>query len=193
MPNWCMNSVTFRGPRHKIQDFESFLEKNEGKDWFDFFIQPPQEVIDDGSARYAWNIENYGCKWNCDVLDGWQVDQATDEISFSFDSPWAPPIELYTMIHQSGEFEIHANYHEEGMAFVGEFVDGIDDQYEYQDLDDLDDIPEHIVEYWNLRQLLEDRMDMDNYDVDDDDDDSSTDETTTADDVDAYKLPPHTD
>jgi hypothetical protein len=44
------------------------------------------------------------------------------------------------------------------MAFVGEFVDGSDDCYEYEDLDSLDYIPEHLIEDWNLRDLLEDRM-----------------------------------
>ena len=47
--------------------------------------------------------------------------------------------------------------HEEGMQFVGEFVDGDDESYEYTDLDSLDDIPESIVEHWNLREMFEER------------------------------------
>ena len=54
-----------------------------------------------------------------------------------------------------------SNYHEEGMAFVGKFEYGSNDSYEYSDLESLDDIPEDIVDEWNLREMLEDREEWD--------------------------------
>jgi hypothetical protein len=33
---------------------------------------------------------------------------------------------------------------------VGQYIDGIDECYEYQDKDDLDLIPEELVDHWNL-------------------------------------------
>jgi hypothetical protein len=36
-----------------------------------------------------------------------------------------------------------------------EFVDGSDDYYEYQSLEDLDELPEHLVEEWNLVEQME--------------------------------------
>ena len=120
---------------------------------FTYFKPLPESLKNDG--WYEWSIENWGCKWNCDAQDWQRVDENT--ISFWFDSPWGPPIALYQTMTDM-DFLVEASYHEEGMAFVGEFVDGFDETYEYSDLDSLDDIPEHIIEKWNLRDLLEDRM-----------------------------------
>ena len=143
MPNWCNNSFKVEGDKESIDKFEAFLNEKNGKDWFDFFAPTPVELKEDG--WYEWNVSNWGCKWNCDAQD-WTRDGNT--ISFWFDSPWGPPVELYYKIEQAG-LTVTAEYMEEGMRFVGEFVDGSDETYEYQDVEDLDNIPEHLVENWN--------------------------------------------
>ena len=155
MPNWCYNNITLRGPQSEIDRIEKFLEERKGKNWFDFFRAMPDEIREHKDEWYGWNLENYGCKWNCDANDWQRIDENT--ISFWFDSPWGPPLALYEFMVDE-EFDVRASYHEEGMAFVGEFVDGFDNCYEYEDLDSLDYIPEHLIEDWNLRDLLEDRM-----------------------------------
>ena len=76
-------------------------------------------------------------------------------VTFWFDSAWAPPIALYEYIELNSPLIIKASYNECGMGFVGEFVDGSDDYYEYSDMDDLENIPEHLVEEWNLVEMLE--------------------------------------
>ena len=152
MPNWCNNTIEIHAEKEMIDAFESYLSENDGKDWFTFFKPLPENLKDDG--WYEWSIENWGCKWNCDAQDWQRVDENT--ITFWFDSPWGPPITLYETMSEM-EYQINASYHEEGMAFVGEFVDGFDENYEYSDLDSLDDIPEHLVEQWNLREMLMDR------------------------------------
>ncbi len=43
------------------------------------------------------------------------------------------------------------------MQFVGRVVDGEDECYEFQTLEDLDDIPEDIVTHWGIRDMMEDR------------------------------------
>lgn len=149
MPNWCNNSFSVEGEKEAIDKFEAFLNEKNGKDWFDFFAPTPVELKEDG--WYEWNVSNWGCKWNCDAQD-WTREG--DKISFWFDSPWGPPVELYYKIEQAG-LTVKAEYMEEGMRFVGEFVDGSDETYEYQDVDDLDDIPEHLVENWNLHDQFE--------------------------------------
>ena len=188
MPNWCNNTITIRGEKEDIDRLESFLNENGGKEWFDFFLPCPQELKDGGpvgfSAEpsekdkellekygatdwYSWSVENWGCKWNCDAQD-WSRDG--DSISFWFDSPWGPPTELYSFICNDTDFDVEAGYHEEGMCFVGRFVDGEDESYEYSDVGSLDDIPEDIVEDWNLREMLEERADWEEeYEEDDDD------------------------
>lgn len=172
MPNWCNNTITIRGEKEDIDRFESFLNEKNGKEWFDFFQPCPQELQDGGpvgfndaprpdlvekygsSNWYDWSVNNWGCKWNCDAQDWTRED---DSISFWFDSPWCPPIGLYSFISNDTDFAVDAGYHEEGMCFVGRFVDGEDECYEYSDVDSLDDIPESIIDNWNLREMLEER------------------------------------
>lgn len=168
MPNWCNNSITVKGDTESIDNFEKFLKDGNGKEWFDFILPCPQELKDVGAVSfhekqneellqkyghadwYSWSLENWGCKWNCDAQD-WDRDD--DTITFWFDSPWGPPINLYFEMVNQG-FDVEAYYHEEGMAFVGRFVDGIDESYEYSDLESLDDIPDDIVEYWGIRDRM---------------------------------------
>jgi hypothetical protein len=112
---------------------------------------------------YSWSVDNWGCKWNCDAQD-WTVDDYDDEnlsIKFWFDSPWGPPVALYEFISQDDSMTIFGNYHEEGMAFVGRYEYGSDESYEYSDLESLDNIPEDIVDEWNLREMLEERAEWD--------------------------------
>lgn len=149
MPNWCSNTFKVSGTEEEINSFENFLNEKDGKQWFDFFVKPADENSDDW---YSYNLENYGCKWNCDAQD-WQRDG--DTIQFWFDSPWGPPTKLYDLIQEQGMM-VDAQYMEEGMCFVGEYVDGIDETYEFKEPSDLDDIPEHLVEDWNLRDRFED-------------------------------------
>jgi len=152
MPNWCNNTIVIRADKNEIDNFEAFLNENEGKNWFDYFRPLPEGLNE--NSWYEWAISNWGCKWNCDAQD-WSRE-GNETISFWFDSPWGPPIALYEYMVEL-EFDVDAMYHEESMCFVGEFVDGFDDYYEYRDLDSLEYIPEDLIEHWNLREMIEDR------------------------------------
>jgi hypothetical protein len=182
MPNWCNNSVTIRGEEKDLDEFEKFLNDKNGKDWFDFFLPCPQELKDGGpvgfsaepdenakaltekygaSDWYTWSVDNWGTKWNCDAQDWTRND---DSITFWFDSAWAPPTELYKYIYRDTDFAIDAEYHEEGMCFVGRFIDGEDETYEYSDLDSLNEIPDDLIDNWNLREMLEERAEWEEED-----------------------------
>ena len=41
------------------------------------------------------------------------------------------------------------------MGYVGKYADGVDNYYEFSDLASLDNIPEDIVENWNLKENLQ--------------------------------------
>lgn len=168
MPNWCNNSVTITGNKEQIDKFEKFLNEKNGKDWFDFFAECPEELKSVDSPNngpsaekliekyghsdwYSWAVDNWGTKWNCDAQD-WNRDG--DSISFWFDSAWSPPTNLYEKI-TNDDYDVEAYYLEEGMQFVGKFSDGFDDFYEYSNSEDLADIPDDIVDNWNLRESLE--------------------------------------
>lgn len=166
MPNWCNNSFEISGDDEQLDAFEKFLNDNKGKDWFNFFKPIPPE-FQGGEKWYAWSIENWGCKWNCDAQD-WVREG--DTIRFWFDSPWGPPTVLYREIMNQGYF-VDAYYLEEGMGFVGRFEGGYDDynEFDLSDPDSLDMIDEEILEYWNLRERQQDWMD-ENEPMDEDDD-----------------------
>lgn len=186
MPNWCSNTIRVTGETAEIDRFENFLEEKNGKGWFDFFRPCPEELATGesvgfqdepkpdfmekyGAANwYDWNVQNWGCKWNCDAQD-WNRED--DTISFWFDSPWGPPTELYNFIVNELDMQVAASYNEEGMAFVGEFVDGenFTYEYDYDDIDSLNDVPEHLVEEWNLRDSLESYQEMQDEDDEDND------------------------
>ena len=168
MPNWCNNSTTISGNKEQIDKFEAFLNEKSGKEWFDFFLPCPKELTDVDSPNktdnvneliekyghgdwYSWSVENWGTKWNTDAQD-WSRDD--DSISFWFDSAWAPPTALYDKITAEG-YDVEAYYLEEGMGFVGKYSEGADEYYEYTDSESLNDIPEDIVDNWNLRENLE--------------------------------------
>jgi hypothetical protein len=90
-----------------------------------------------------------------------------DKISFWFDSPWSPPTELYNKIQEQGLI-VNAQYMEEGIGFVGEYVDGIEETYEFENESDLNDVPERLVEYWNLRDHF-DNWDDEEFEEEDED------------------------
>ena len=192
MPNWCNNSITVKGDTESIDKFQKFLDDKNGKEWFDFILPCPEELKNVGDVSfhdkrneelmakygyqdwYSWSLDNWGCKWNCDAQD-WDRDE--DTITFWFDSPWGPPIALYEEMENQG-YEVEAHYHEEGMAFVGRFSYGSDENYEYSDIESLDDIPEELVEYWGIRDRMLDDAEW-NEELDWNNDDDEPDDFTS--------------
>jgi hypothetical protein len=151
MPNWCSNTLEVSHSKEKIDALESVLNDTKGENFFDFFVEPATKESD----WYNYNLENYGCKWNCNAHSWERTSDNT--ILVLFDSPWGPPIQLYENM-LTGDYEVYAEYYECGMAFVGRYSNGVDETYEYSDLDSLDNIPEDLVESWAIRELL---MEMD--------------------------------
>ncbi len=156
MPNWCSNTIEIEGTKEQINKFVSFLDEQGGKEWFTFFKPTPPELKEEG--WYEWNIENWGTKWNCDAQDWVKVENPNEDessVTFWFDSAWSPPTALYEFIESISTMNIKASYNEGGMGFVGEFVDGVDECFNYESLEDLEDIPEHLVDEWNLVEQME--------------------------------------
>lgn len=152
MPNWCANNVAFYGKEEDITMLHKHLQETDGKNWFNFFYPCPQKLLEE-EKWYEWCIQNWGTKWNCDASD-WQISENGRELSFWFDSAWTPPVNLYQFIEEFTNLTVIAQYHEEVMCFVGQYADGIDECYEYSDVDSLELIPEHLIEDWNLYEIV---------------------------------------
>ena len=183
MPNCCSNTIEIEGTKEQINAFVSFLEEQNGKNWFNFFRPCPQELVDTVSGFvgedkqsvheaqqksniekyghadwHSWSIDNWGTKWNCDAQDWMKIENPSEDqasVTFWFDSAWSPPTALYEFIESNSEFIVTASYLEEGMSFVGQFSGGMDECYEFSDLDSLEEIPEELVDEWNLVELVE--------------------------------------
>ena len=183
MPNWCNNTIEIEGTKEQINAFVSFLDEQSGKNWFNFFRPCPQELVDTVSGFvgedkqsahetqqkmniekhghadwYSWSVDKWGTKWNCDAQDWVKVENPNADqssVTFWFDSAWSPPTALYEFIESNSEFIVTASYLEEGMSFVGQFSGGIDECYEFSDAESLEDIPEELVDEWNLAELVE--------------------------------------
>jgi len=183
MPNWCNNTIEIEGTKEQINAFVSFLDEQSGKNWFNFFRPCPQELVDTVSGFvgedkqsahetqqkmniekhghadwYSWSVDKWGTKWNCDAQDWMKVENPNEDqasVTFWFDSAWSPPTALYEFIESNSELSVTASYLEEGMSFVGQFSGGIDECYEFSDLDSLEAIPEELVDEWNLAELVE--------------------------------------
>lgn len=172
MPNWCANNLEIKSTKENILAIETALDDCKGKNFFDIFV-PNSEQAGQGDDWYSYNLETYGCKWNCDAND-WIVSENHDRITIQFDSPWGPPVALFEKLFDEG-YEINAQYFEPGMCFVGEFVDGIDCYYEYTDCTSetvTEEVPYHLLENWGIVEMLQDNEE--NQMDEEEEDDSST-------------------
>lgn len=153
MPNWCDNSVTLRSTKENIDALEKVLENKEDQQVFQHLHPRPATEEENW---YNWNIENWGTKWDISVID-WSR-YGDNEIWISFDTAWAPPIGVYQHLHNKG-WSVEAFYHESGMCFCGQWVDGEDDYYEYDsdDLKSLEALPNDLQEFTGLIDYYHDR------------------------------------
>ena len=163
MPNWCYNSVTLTTESVEDADnFEAFLNSlSESKEFTEpgilgYFLPRPKDEDDNW---YGWNVENWGTKWDVSECDWERVDNT---FYLNFNTAWGPPTASYEHIQDEGMWDVEAFYEEPGMCFVGRFQDGIDESYEY-DFDDenwSDGIPEDLIEFAGLDVSYEDYVDM---------------------------------
>ena len=155
MPNWCSNSLQITGTKEEIAELFEKLEACKGQDFFDLFVQNAHEASADDDW-YAYNLANYGCKWNCNAND-WDVESGDGTtITISFDSPWGPPDKLFEQLSQDYQ-SVLAYYYEPGMAFCGRFEDGFDNQYEIPGTAEeiRDTIPDDIDEMFCISEYAE--------------------------------------
>ena len=154
MPNWCNNNITITGPNKIIDKIEKIVKDESGKSGqlLNHFHPMPEGLRNttaDGSKDkammkkygfsnwYDWAVENWSTKWDLNEFHGVErtelgIDES--EISFGFDSAWAPPINAYDkFIEDNSNVTIRATYFEGGCDFMGIWDNGIDDCWTISD------------------------------------------------------------
>lgn len=152
MPNWCYNSVTLENDDPKVIDeLESVISKDDSKPFQHLRPMPESEE----ENWYSWNIEHWGTKWDVGVHDFERYSPTS--IRLFFDSAWSPPIALYDYLTEKG-WRVDAQYQEEGMGFIGSYVDGHDEYYDYDITDraSIEALPQDLIDYGDLMTQHED-------------------------------------
>ena len=140
MPNWCDNSMRISNQdKTKIDALEAVLQSDD-KEIFKHLRPNPN-----ADWQYDWSVENWGTKW--DAAHGYINLESSKEHELGLDTAWSPPIPFYKKLEEMG-FSVSAEYKEDGLEFIGEYADGVDECYEYDfsNEDWRDELPEHIVE-----------------------------------------------
>ena len=155
MPNWCDNNITITGPNKIIDKIDKIVaeEGSEGN-LLQYFYPMPKELEDtkapadnpnslENKSRklkfgadswYDWRVDNWSTKWDVNEFYGIRrIELGIDEseISFGFDSAWAPPIGAYeNFLNENSNVSIKASYYEGGCDFMGIWDNGDDICYE---------------------------------------------------------------
>lgn len=182
MPNYCSNYATLRHDDYKMITRAKTAFKD--RRLLDEFIPVPKELTDTMAGSYGdedkqqalleqtknnrekfgygnWYdfcIGEWGTKWDVGDEHG-VVAESDHELTVSFESAWAPPLEAYNKLLDLG-FDVVAFYYEPGMAFAGKYDNGDDDYYEIggetsktirdtvgDEIDDMFGISECMAEY----------------------------------------------
>ncbi len=169
MPNWCANNAEFHNDDvaevAKLEAHLKFLDEKKKDDnieagLFGYFLPRPAE---DEENWYDWNISNWGTKWEASIYSWEKVNDNC--ITLNFDTAWAPPSLFYEYLAQNTEWYVTATYWEPGMGFVGSNCAGEDDCYEYSNAEDVENIPEELIDEYNLRDQFEDEEDSEEDDM----------------------------
>ena len=165
MPNWCANNAEFNNDDvaevAKLEAHLKFLDEKKSNDnieagLFGYFIpRPPEEE----ESWYEWNISNWGTKWEASIYSWEKLND--NSIRINFDTAWAPPTAFYEFLAGNTEWYVTATYWEPGMGFVGRNCAGDDEYYQYSNAEEVEDIPEELIEEYNLRDQFEDEEDFD--------------------------------
>lgn len=141
MPNWCNNSVTItHSDPAKLEALAAAVREG---NFLKHVIPIPESLniiagsvgdaeeqhkLEEATARnvkehgygnwYDFCVARWGTKWDVDSYSESDTKVEDGELTFGFDSAWAPPVGVYEALVEQG-FTVKAGYYEPGMAFAG--------------------------------------------------------------------------
>jgi hypothetical protein len=78
---------------------------------------------------YNTAVDEWGTKWDITAGDADVYDDGKSASGW-FETAWGPGIRAYERLEALG-FELNVLYHEPGMCFAGQYIQGEDEYYEY--------------------------------------------------------------
>ena len=156
MPNWCNNNIEIVGPKNKV---DALIEGAKKGQFLNTLFPMPQALegtTADGSENkellaktgysdwYGWRTANWSTKWDVDVYDEsiqeqeelFGKDDGAKNVTFGFDSAWAPPIgAIASYLEDNEDVSIRLAYYEPGCDFMGVWEDFDDRCYTCSDYD----------------------------------------------------------
>ena len=173
MPNWCYNTTRFSHPdKTKVDALIAELNKGKEAALFESLHPMPVELRETKAPNdntehansliekygygdwYTWALNEWGTKWDAGI-NSFEEDDSGD-VFVSFETAWGPPIALYDKLVAEG-WRVYSTYIEEGMCFVGEYDDGIDECYDYSDATSEtigSYVPEHLDEEYGISENM---------------------------------------
>lgn len=142
MPNWCSNEVTItynketRNSNTFIQELEKYIDENGGS-FFQYLRPMPEYMARIDDTWYDWRTQNWGCKWDACETHIVYSNYLMNTITLQFETPWAPPVELYNFLSELG-FKVSATFSEPMMNFKGTYELGEYYEEEYETINEED-------------------------------------------------------
>lgn len=115
---WLQNNSKFQG------DFGTLVDTDTGLP----HLEPTPEYLSylqntfGATNWYQWCGVHYGTKWDVNAT----LDVIENEIMFTFDSAWSPPVNFFLHLAETYGLEFELQYVEHGMGFCGtaSYTDG---------------------------------------------------------------------
>jgi hypothetical protein len=131
MPNWCSNYMTIKPITEDAKKKLHHLYESIGTEinLFNYFVPAPDYYYGEShefpsDAQYKnlsdFRTNEWGTKWDVQISRNDFID---NEINFSADTAWSPPIAFYQNIEEQG-FDVYATFYEPGMCFYGSYSEG---------------------------------------------------------------------
>jgi len=168
MPNWCDNTVMIKGDAGTVLTVKQMLQESGNVFSFSKLLPCPPALMNTtapnrneqsvafnkskfgASDWYDWCIENWGTKWNSSEA-AITMDH-TDQIAYSFQTAWAPPIPVYQKLAEMfPNINIFINYDECGGDFSG---------WRYYQNGELSKEEEYNESFYSRRKMMEPDSDI---------------------------------
>lgn len=131
MPNWCFNSLVFRGRQRDLAELLGKIHGDHCHLGFGKVIPEPEGLGDERSSDgllpgwYEWRCENWGTKWDIDSPGSTSVlaTPGHGQLTLSFETAWSPSLPVTEAISKiAPSLELDHMYCDESMAAAGRAV-----------------------------------------------------------------------